>query len=677
MEQFLEVHQRKLKTLIRQVDTYERSLRSLSDWWGKIALIGKINSLDVAATILEDMDTAKQRFNELQGRLIASLVREHVRKAILHDQTRCQMAIDVLIRNLFERTADIGFLALDDDVGAFLASEEVTQDDALAIRHRLHAYVAKYSVYDDVVLLTPDGQVKARLDTAQQAQVTASPMLRRALKGDEDFVEAFGPMDLFNDSNDHLIYAHRVEYQGRVVGVICLCFRFQNEMQGIFSKLVSAQDSRLLVLLNDAHQVIASSDSRRIPLATRLTSSRRPVFFNWQGKEYLMTSATGQPYQGYAGPQGWRAVMLMPLDLFNGELVRQVGAGKSDQSVINKSDMDSHPLFAGELGDIRRTSTLINNELELIVLNGIITAARKESAEFMPVLEAIKRIGRDIDTVFSESIDSLYSTAMEGQLDEVRLQAALAVDILDRNLYERANDCRWWALNPVLREHMALLQKHSAEGNPALMSRVLNQINALYTVYTTLYLYDDNHRLVAFSGDTHGHLLGTRAEDHSGADQALQLKDHQDYSVSAFQPFACYENRATYVYNAAVRHPENDARIVGGIGIVFDSEPQFRAILQDVLPRSEEGEIVQGCFSVFTTREGVVLSCSDERYAPGHHLAVPAHLAKLPCGEVASQWLELDNEGYLLGMAASGGYREYKTSDGYENDILAWVLVPA
>jgi hypothetical protein len=28
--------------------------------------------------------------------------------------------------------------------------------------------------------------------------------------------------------------------------------------------------------------------------------------------------------------------------------------------------------------------------------------------------------------------------------------ASLAINIMDRNLYERANDCRWWALDPVI-----------------------------------------------------------------------------------------------------------------------------------------------------------------------------------------------------------------------------------
>jgi len=39
--------------------------------------------------------------------------------------------------------------------------------------------------------------------------------------------------------------------------------------------------------------------------------------------------------------------------------------------------------------------------------------------------------------------------------------------------------------------------------------------------------------------------------------------------------------------------------LLGGIGIVFDSAPQFDAMLNDALPRDEKGEVPPGCFGVF------------------------------------------------------------------------------
>jgi len=35
-------------------------------------------------------------------------------------EAKAQVAVDIVIRNLFERTADIGFLATDDDIREFI-----------------------------------------------------------------------------------------------------------------------------------------------------------------------------------------------------------------------------------------------------------------------------------------------------------------------------------------------------------------------------------------------------------------------------------------------------------------------------------------------------------------------------------------------------------------------------
>ncbi len=73
METFLSTHEHKLKSLIYDVNYYEKNLKSLSSWWGRIALLGKINSLDVAATILDDI-YMNERMIVAGGRWIRVLV---------------------------------------------------------------------------------------------------------------------------------------------------------------------------------------------------------------------------------------------------------------------------------------------------------------------------------------------------------------------------------------------------------------------------------------------------------------------------------------------------------------------------------------------------------------------------------------------------------------------------
>lgn len=59
---FLSKNQLTIKRFIKGVGLYGETLKSLSAWREKIALIGRINSFEVASTILEDMDNTLGQF---------------------------------------------------------------------------------------------------------------------------------------------------------------------------------------------------------------------------------------------------------------------------------------------------------------------------------------------------------------------------------------------------------------------------------------------------------------------------------------------------------------------------------------------------------------------------------------------------------------------------------------
>jgi hypothetical protein len=73
-------------------------------------------------------------------------------------------------------------------------------------------------------------------------------------------------------------------------------------------------------------------------------------------------------------------------------------------------------------------------------------------------------------------------------LRDCAARAGLAIDIMDRNLYERANDCRWWALSTAVRN--ALASTLPLADAAARLTPILRTINGLYTVYSNLILFD-------------------------------------------------------------------------------------------------------------------------------------------------------------------------------------------
>jgi len=660
MDVFLSTHQNTIKRVIKSVFQHEQALKSLSTWWEKITLIGKINSFEVASTILEDMDNTQGKFNGLQVRLIESLVNEHSRKVILQNASRSQMAIDVLIRNLFERTADIGFLSTDHDVTKFLQNTNINENDRGFIQQRLCAYVNIYSVYKDALLLTADGELLFQLSQPTRTGKMSDDMIQQAINKPDDYVEYFGETELMGDTQSNLLYANAVVEDGKVIGVIVLCFRFNNELEGIINRLLFKNEVDHFLLSDGAGNVLRAPNNSNTETQLKLTLTTKPKLSSVNGKTMIEICVKGQGYQGYAGPKDWYMGSLLPIEKMN-----------SDDKI------DGHSLssnFTGvvseELEDIRRQSVLINDDLQLIVLNGIITSARKNAVEFMPVLEAIKKIGEDISNVFSDSIESLFSTIVSGQLNAMRLQASLAVDIMDRNLYERANDCRWWGVNSLLIKALS-----APITDQKTIQETLATIHSLYTVYHTLYVYDKEGRYVAFSDEQYNDKIGQNVEAGSGAEEVFKLNGIYEYSVSSFEKFDCYQGANTYIYNAALRDMEQKNKIVGGIGIVFDSTTEFNAILNDILPR-ENGIIKAGAKALFVTEQGIVLSSSSGEHLIGDVFSPDIDRAELNKEGTTASVIRLGDREYHIGGAKSVGYREYKRDDGYNNTIIAWVLTP-
>ncbi|WP_239649932.1 cell wall metabolism sensor histidine kinase WalK [Methylocucumis oryzae] len=107
-----------------------------------------------------------------------------------------------------------------------------------SITQLLQEYVSKYTVYNDIIILDTDGVVLARLDgSADMMGLRAvDPIIQETLASSDAYVETFGKTQLRPNDESALIYSKRIEnpLDGTVIGILCLSFRFKNELEGIF-----------------------------------------------------------------------------------------------------------------------------------------------------------------------------------------------------------------------------------------------------------------------------------------------------------------------------------------------------------------------------------------------------------------------------------------------------------
>ena len=96
------------------VEGYREELHNLGNQWDLLTILGQMSGTGT------DMTGTRKGFQRLTSELLGQLGLETLKKVVQEIDSKAQVAVDIVIRNLFERTADIGFLATDDDIREFL-----------------------------------------------------------------------------------------------------------------------------------------------------------------------------------------------------------------------------------------------------------------------------------------------------------------------------------------------------------------------------------------------------------------------------------------------------------------------------------------------------------------------------------------------------------------------------
>jgi hypothetical protein len=103
---------------VRTAEEYGGALQHLQSVWDNLTLLGQLSG---AGT---DMSETRGAFSELAASLVNQLGREALKKCLQEMGSKAQVAVNILVRNLFERTADIGFLSSDEDIRPFSATSK-------------------------------------------------------------------------------------------------------------------------------------------------------------------------------------------------------------------------------------------------------------------------------------------------------------------------------------------------------------------------------------------------------------------------------------------------------------------------------------------------------------------------------------------------------------------------
>jgi hypothetical protein len=301
----------------------------------------------------------------------------------------------------------------------------------------------------------------------------------------------------------------------------------------------------------------------------------------------------------------------------------------------------------------------INARTRLLALNALIEATRAGTAGagFGVVAQEVKSISREIDTLTAELNQQLEPRLAE--LDALGQQLVATVrgtrladlalnliEIIDRNLYERSCDVRWWASDAAV--VAACAGDEAARG---FASRRLGIILDNYTVYCDLVICDVNGNVL-----THGRLdrfpglnrayLG----DQPWFRDAMRTQDGTQFAVADVAVSSHLGGKTVAAYATAIReNGDVHGAPVGVLGVFFDWGAQAQIVVEGVRISDEEKSFTR---ALIVDANHKIIAASDRTgiLKENFHLSTN--------GQRMGHY---ENElGSVVGFALTPGYETYK-----------------
>ncbi|RAK63060.1 chemotaxis protein [Phenylobacterium kunshanense] len=338
---------------------------------------------------------------------------------------------------------------------------------------------------------------------------------------------------------------------------------------------------------------------------------------------------------------------------------REVGVSDSGEGLVPERILELSERLSKAAADSIGEISDVNREAKMLAINALITAARAGEAGkgFAVVAEEFKRISSNIDEVTLSLQSRVQADLQElsavgaAILDHLRGQrladlALNAIEIIDRNLYERTCDVRWWATDSAVVDCVALGSEPAAKHASGRLKVILDA----YTVYLDLWVCDANGRVMATGRpERYPRVVGSSVAGADWFNQARRTASGQEFVACDVGCQPLLGDAAVATYAAAIRKDGAvDGPVIGVLGIHFDWQPQANAVVDGVRLTDEE----RGRSRVLLLdASGRVLASSDRQGVLSETFRLPAQSQGM--GSYA-------DGGVTVGYALTPGYETYQ-----------------
>jgi hypothetical protein len=233
-----------------------------------------------------------------------------------------QTLVQLIVRNLYERTADVRWWATDDALSRCMESLDRTSIDHAV--ERLGLINRFYSVYLNLVLVGIDGKIVAcsqpdKFPKVIGADVSRLLWFRKAMtttNGDQYVVDDISH-DSLHDDKLVAVYAATVrkggKTDGKIVGILGVVFDWEGQAKTIVQTEPSLSEDEWkrsrVILLDKNLRIIAASDNNGILLPFMLEHNGQQKGHYFNANHEMVAFAKTLGYQEYDG-LGWYAAIV-------------------------------------------------------------------------------------------------------------------------------------------------------------------------------------------------------------------------------------------------------------------------------------------------------------------------------------------------------------------------------
>lgn len=240
----------------------------------------------------------------------------------------------------------------------------------------------------------------------------------------------------------------------------------------------------------------------------------------------------------------------------------------------------------------------ITGQMKILALNALIEATRagEHGRGFSVVAQEVRSVG-DIVANVARELEEHLADRVAALQNEVELMAEAtqgqrlvdlslnAIELIDRNLFERTCDVRWWATDSAVVD----CASDPSDTRARYASNRLGVILGAYTVYLDLWLCDLDGEILANGRPDRYDVRGRNVRHEKWFKAALALRSGDDYVAADVGTQPLLDQAQVSTYCASVRSGGvADGAPLGVLAIHFDWEPQARAVVEGIRLAPEE-----------------------------------------------------------------------------------------